>query len=390
MIVARFRSDVPIEDRSRLTCAWHQRGYRSLQCLVGRHTLVTFPDLEATSPKGAEFVALLQATPALEWVVDSVDAPALGSLAATGEPTAVRVSDDCVVGGGRFTWIAGPCAVESAAQLLGVAREVRDRGAHLLRGGAFKPRTSPYAFQGLGKAGLDLLREASAETGLGVVTEVVDVAHVEAVAEVAQVLQIGARNAQNFALLHEVALTGRPVLLKRGFGCTVPEWLHGAEYLLAAGNGNVLLCERGVRTHGNTTRFTLDISAVPLAKRLSHLPVIVDPSHACGRSDLVAPLAAAAAAAGADGVMVDVDRAGHSALCDGEQAITPDAFGALVERTNRMLRSLDPEPDPAREGRPPTPGSRTTTATGSLPLRAHAPRDAGDDVAGLERRTDLP
>ncbi|MFH9074574.1 3-deoxy-7-phosphoheptulonate synthase [Streptomyces alboflavus] len=349
MIVARLHPDVLLDERSRLTSAWRHRGHRSFHCRAGRHTLVTFPDLAAASPEGREFVDLLRATSAVASVVDSTDAPPLGSLAATGEPSAVRVSDDCTVGGGRFTWIAGPCAVESEAQLLGVARAVRERGAHLLRGGAFKPRTSPYAFQGIGKDGLDLLREASTETGLGVVTEVVDAAHVEAVAEVAHVLQIGARNAQNFALLHEVALTGRPVLLKRGFGCTVPEWLNGAEYLLAAGNGKVLLCERGVRAHGDSTRFTLDISAVPLAKRLSHLPVIVDPSHACGRSDLVAPLAAAAAAAGADGVMVDVDGAGHTALCDGEQAITPDAFGALVERTGRMLHSLDPAgPDAAR------------------------------------------
>ncbi|MFD9075458.1 3-deoxy-7-phosphoheptulonate synthase [Streptomyces lasiicapitis] len=342
MIVARLHPDVPVDERSRLTSAWLRRGQRSFQCRAGRHTLVTFPDLAAGSPSGQEFVAQLRATATVDTVVDSAAAPPLGSLAATGEPSAVRVSDRWTVGGGRFTWIAGPCAVESEAQLMSVARDVRDGGAHLLRGGAFKPRTSPYAFQGIGKDGLDLLRDASAATGLGVVTEVVDAAHVEAVAEVAHVLQIGARNAQNFPLLHEVALTGRPVLLKRGFGCTVPEWLHSAEYLLAAGNGDVLLCERGVRTLGNSTRFTLDISAVPLVKGLSHLPVSVAPSHACGRRDLVAPRAAAAAAAGADGVMVDVDQEGHVALCDGEQAITPAEFGVLARRTNRMLQSLGP------------------------------------------------
>ncbi|WP_172382356.1 3-deoxy-7-phosphoheptulonate synthase [Streptomyces sp. MNP-20] len=342
MIVARLRPHVPIGEQTRLTSAWRHDGHRSFHCRAGRHTLVTFPDLAPASPAGEEFVALLRATAAVEAVVDSAQVPPLGSFAATGEPSAVRVADAWSVGGGSFTWIAGPCAVESAEQLMAVARGVRARGAHLLRGGAFKPRTSPYAFQGLGTDGLALLRDAAAATGLGVVTEVVDVAHVEAVAEVAEVLQIGTRNAQNYPLLREAALTGRPVLLKRGFGCTVQEWLHSAEYLLAAGNGRVLLCERGVRTFEDASRFTLDITAVPLVKRLSHLPVIVDPSHACGHGDLVAPLAAAAAVAGADGVMVDVNEAGHTALCDGKQAITPDEFGALVARTGRILHSAEP------------------------------------------------
>ncbi|WP_078869021.1 3-deoxy-7-phosphoheptulonate synthase [Streptomyces sp. NRRL B-1347] len=342
MIVARLRPHVLIDEQSRLTSAWRHDGHRSFHCRAGRHTLVAFPDLAPASPAGEEFAALLRATAAVETVVDSAQSPPLGSFAATGEHSAVRVTDDWSVGGGSFTWIAGPCAVESADRLTTVARDVRARGAHLLRGGAFKPRTSPYAFQGLGTDGLALLRDAAAAAGLGVVTEVVDAAHVEAVAEVADVLQIGTRNAQNFPLLREVALTGRPVLLKRGFGCTVQEWLHSAEYLLAAGNGNVLLCERGVRTFENASRFTLDITAVPLLKRLSHLPVIVDPSHACGHADLVAPLAAAAAVAGADGVMVDVDEAGRTALCDAEQAITPDEFGALVARTGRILDSAEP------------------------------------------------
>ncbi|GGV41108.1 3-deoxy-7-phosphoheptulonate synthase [Streptomyces spectabilis] len=341
MIVARLRPLVPLDEQSRLTSAWRHDGHRSFHCRAGRHTLVTFPDLAPASPDGEEFMAVLRASAAVEAVVDSAQSPPLSSFAATGEPSAVRVGDRSV-GGGSFTWIAGPCAVESADQLMTVARDVRARGAHLLRGGAFKPRTSPYAFQGLGTDGLALLRDAAAATGLGVVTEVVDAAHVEAVAEVADVLQIGTRNAQNFPLLREVALTGRPVLLKRGFGCTVKEWLHSAEYLLAAGNGNVLLCERGVRTFEDASRFTLDITAVPLLKRLSHLPVIVDPSHACGHADLVAPLAAAAAVAGADGVMVDVDEEGRTALCDGKQAITPDAFGALVARTARILHSAEP------------------------------------------------
>ncbi|MFI9724509.1 3-deoxy-7-phosphoheptulonate synthase [Streptomyces sp. NPDC052396] len=354
MIVARFRPDVLIDEQSRLAAGWRHRGHRSFRCRVGHRTLVTFPDLAAASPEGERFLTVLRATRAVESVVDSAESPPLGSLAAVGEPTAVQVSEDWTVGGGRFTWIAGPCAVESQAQLTAVAGEVRAHGAQLLRGGAFKPRTSPYAFQGLGQEGLRLLAEASAATGLPVVTEVVDSAQVEAVAEVAQVLQIGARNAQNFALLREVALTGRPVLLKRGFGCTVQEWLHSAEYLLAAGNSQVLLCERGVRTFESATRFTLDISAVSLVKRLSHLPVLVDPSHACGRADLVAPLAAAAAVAGADGVMVDVHQDAHGALCDGQQAITPEEFGALVTRTSRILHSIDPtEPvaDHAMAGR---------------------------------------
>ncbi|MEV5506684.1 3-deoxy-7-phosphoheptulonate synthase [Streptomyces orinoci] len=354
MIVARFRPDVLTDEQSRLVAGWRHRGHRSFRCRVGHRTLITFPDLAAASPEGQRFLTVLRATRAVETVVDSAGSPPLGSLAAAGEPTAVPVSDDWSVGGGRFTWIAGPCAVESEDQLALAAKEVRARGAQLLRGGAFKPRTSPYSFQGLGRDGLRMLGEVSAATGLPVVTEVVDPAQAETVAEVAQVLQIGARNAQNFALLREAALTGRAVLLKRGFGCTVQEWLHSAEYLLAAGNSRVLLCERGVRTFENSTRFTLDISAVSLVKRLSHLPVLVDPSHACGRSDLVAPLAAAAAVAGADGVMVDVHQDASTALCDGEQAITAEEFGALVDRTGRLLHSLGPDrpaADPAMAGR---------------------------------------
>ena len=349
MIVARMRSTVELAEQHRLAAHWDGQGHRSFRCRVGRWTLVTFPDVVAGSPAGQEFVEALHAVPGIESVVDSTESPPLASLLATGEPSVVPVAGDRSVGGGGFTVIAGPCAVEDETQLMTLAREVRDHGADLLRGGAFKPRTSPYAFQGLGGEGLRMLREASEATGLPVVTEVLDVAGVKAVAEVAHVLQIGARNGQNFALLREVALTGLPVLLKRGFGCTVEEWLHSAEYLLMAGNGHVVLCERGIRTFENATRFTLDISAVPLVKRISHLPVVVDPSHACGRSDLVEPLAAVAAAAGADGVMVDVHHDADAARCDGKQAITPEEFGALVHRTGRVLRGLDrPAPEAGR------------------------------------------
>lgn len=229
------------------------------------------------------------------------------------------------IGPGTVTLIAGPCAVESREQTLAAARMAREAGATILRGGAYKPRTSPYAFQGTGEAGLAILAEARAETGLPVVTEVLRPQDAELVAEYADMLQIGARNMQNFDLLRAVARTGRPVLLKRGMSATIEEWLLAAEYIASAGNLNIVLCERGIRTFEPTTRNTLDISAVPVAQQLSHLPVIVDPSHAGGRRDLVLPLTRAAVAVGADGVIVDLHPAPAEARCDGAQALTyPD------------------------------------------------------------------
>jgi 3-deoxy-7-phosphoheptulonate synthase len=236
------------------------------------------------------------------------------------------------VGGNNFALIAGPCTVESREQTLETARVVRDAGGTLFRGGAYKPRTSPYAFQGLGQEGLRLLREAKEETGLPVVTEVLDVRDLEQVLDVADVIQIGARNMQNYTLLAEVGRSGRPALLKRGLSSTLEELLMAAEYILKEGNEAVMLCERGIRTFETAYRFTLDLMAVPVLKELTHLPVFVDPSHAAGRRDLVMPLSLAAAAAGADGIIVEVHPRPTEAICDGPQALVADEFAEYVER----------------------------------------------------------
>ncbi len=230
------------------------------------------------------------------------------------------------IGGGNFALIAGPCTVESRDQMLQTAQVVCDAGAGLLRGGAYKPRTSPYAFQGLGQEGLRLLAEAKRETGMPIVTELMDMRDIDAVLEVADVVQIGARNMQNYPLLAEIGRSGRPALLKRGLSSTLDELLMAAEYILKEGNPNVMLCERGIRTFETAYRFTLDLMAVPVLKELSHLPVIVDPSHAAGRRDLVLPLSLAAAAAGADGVIVEVHPNPDEAICDGPQALRADDF----------------------------------------------------------------
>ncbi|KWT62283.1 3-deoxy-7-phosphoheptulonate synthase [Streptomyces albus subsp. albus] len=243
------------------------------------------------------------------------------------------------IGPDTLSVIAGPCAVESPEQTLTAARMARAAGASLLRGGAYKPRTSPYAYQGLGEAGLRILADVREETGLPVVTEVIDPGSVELVASYADMLQIGTRNMQNFALLQAVGSAGRPVLLKRGFGATIDEWLMAAEYIAQRGNLDIVLCERGIRTFETRTRNTLDISAVPVVQRLSHLPVIVDPSHSGGRRELVLPLMRAALAVGADGVMIDVHPAPESALCDGDQALL-DADMQEIAKTATVLSPL--------------------------------------------------
>ena len=235
-------------------------------------------------------------------------------------------------GGPHFLTIAGPCTVESREQLLESAQVVRDGGAQLLRGGAYKPRTSPYSFQGLAEAGLRLLQEAKEETGLPVVTELMDVRDLEAVLEVADVIQLGARNMQNYTLLTEVGRSGRPVLLKRGLSATLEELLMAAEYVLKEGNDAVMLCERGIRTFETAYRFTLDLMAIPVLKELSHLPVVVDPSHAAGRRDLVRPLSLAAAAAGADGIIVEIHPEPEAAICDGPQALPAEGFSDYMRQ----------------------------------------------------------
>jgi 3-deoxy-7-phosphoheptulonate synthase len=248
-----------------------------------------------------------------------------------GERTVIDV-DGRKVGGDNFALIAGPCTVESRDQTLEVARTVADHGASMLRGGAYKPRTSPYSFQGLGTEGLRLLQEAKEETGLPIVTELMDVRDVPDVAEVADVIQIGARSMQNYTLLSEAGRTGIPVLLKRGLSSTLEELLMAAEYVLKEGNEHVILCERGIRTFETAYRFTLDLLAVPALRELTHLPVIVDPSHAAGRRDWVQPMSLAAAAAGADGVIVEVHSEPEAAVCDGPQAVATDSFADYAER----------------------------------------------------------
>ena len=256
---------------------------------------------------------------------------------ATKQRTVVKVDDVAV--GRDLAIIAGPCSVESESQTLITAQAVKDAGANMLRGGAFKPRTSPYSFQGLGLNGLKILAKAKKETGLPIVTEVIDPRDVSWVAEFADVLQIGTRNMQNFALLKEVGQIGRPVLLKRGMYSTLEEWLNCAEYILSEGNPDVILCERGIRTFETYTRNTLDLSAVPAIKELTHLPIIVDPTHSTGRISLIGPMSMAAVAAGVDGLIIEVHHDPQAAKCDADQALTPHMFRDIMNRL-RPLRDF--------------------------------------------------
>lgn len=250
------------------------------------------------------------------------------------EDTVIEIGETRI-GGGNFCMIAGPCSVESEEQIVAVARDVKKAGATLLRGGAFKPRTSPYAFQGLKAEGLELLKIARQETGLPFVTEIMSVSTLDLFEDV-DVIQVGARNMQNFDLLMELGKLDKPILLKRGLANTMKELLMSAEYIMASGNEKVILCERGVRTFETYTRNTLDLSAVPMLHELSHLPVVVDPSHATGIASLVPPMALAAAASGADGIMIEVHNDPVHALCDGAQSLTPPQFAALAEKLRRV------------------------------------------------------
>jgi len=271
--------------------------------------------------------------------------PYVRALRLPGEPRSVVHVGEHSIGGGELTLIAGPCAVEPDQDWDGLAQQIKRCGAHLLRGGGFKPRSSPYDFQGLGAEGLVRLADAGRKANLPIVTEAVDERSLEAVEAHAQMIQIGARNMQNYALLKRAGKSQLPVLLKRGLAASLDDWLLAAEYLLDAGNENVVLCERGIRTFSDHSRFTLDLSVLPRVQELSHLPVIVDPSHATGRRSSVAPLAKAGAAAGADGIMVEVHPEPSAALCDGAQALTPSDF----ERLAVQLRALASVRDAADE-----------------------------------------
>ncbi len=284
----------------------------------------------------------LQAFPGVENVLPILKPFKLASRDFRKENTVIKIGS-AEIGGKRIAVIAGPCAVENKTLTHEIAKAVKDGGATFLRGGAFKPRTSPYAFQGLEEEGLKYLAEARERTGLPIVTEVMDGRDIELIAKYADVLQIGARNMQNFRLLKEVGLCKKPVLLKRGISATVKEWLMSAEYILAGGNREVVLCERGIRTYETATRNTLDLSAIPVLKQMTHLPVVVDPSHAVGKWDLVAPMAKAAVAAGADGLLIEVHANPEEALCDGEQSLKPKAFKQLMEEMRPIAQAVGRE-----------------------------------------------
>jgi 3-deoxy-7-phosphoheptulonate synthase len=283
--------------------------------------------------------APLEAIPGVAQVVPILPPYKLASSEAHPEPSVVEVAK-VKIGGGHLAMIAGPCAVEGAARMDTIARAVKAAGANLLRGGAFKPRTSPYAFQGMGEDGLKILREAGDQHGLPIVTEVMDPRRVELVHRYADMLQIGARNMQNFNLLTEVGQTHKPVLLKRGMSATVKDLLMSAEYILSEGNSSVVLCERGIRSFDTSTRNLFDVAAVPACKLLSHLPIIVDPSHATGRPELIGPCALAGIAAGADGVHIEVHDCPEEALSDGPQALLPKQYAELVAQIRALAALL--------------------------------------------------
>jgi len=282
---------------------------------------------------------MLDMLPGVEDVIPISKPYKLSSREFQAEDTTIRVGN-LTIGGGELVVMAGPCAVETEEQVLATARAVKAAGAHMLRGGAYKPSTSPYQFRGMGRAGLKILAAAREETGLPIVTEVLTPGDVEAVAEYTDVLQVGARNMQNFTLLDEVGKARKPVMLKRGFAATIQEWLLSAEYILSQGNRQVMLCERGIRTFETYTRNTMDVSAIPVIHKVSHLPVIGDPSHGTGKWYLVTPLALAAVAAGADGLLIEVHPTPDTALKDGAQSLTFENFQRLMEQVTVVARAV--------------------------------------------------
>lgn len=300
-------------ERTIIACVGDERNHHTLE------SLIVLPQVESVTPVQKKYKLVSREYQAQDTVLDV---------------------NGCRIGGGTFHVVAGPCSVETAAQTLETAKAVKACGATLFRGGAFKPRTSPYDFQGLGREGLELLRQARAATGLPIVTEVMSPQDVEMVAEVADVLQIGARNAQNVPLLAAAAKSGKVILLKRGMSSYVDEWLLAAEYICVHGNSKVILCERGIRTFDHACRNTLDVGAVAVAKKETHLPVFVDPSHAAGRADMVIPLARAAVAAGADGLLVEVHPNPATALSDGGQQLKPEQFAELMAQIRPLVEVM--------------------------------------------------
>ncbi len=321
------------EQKTRLVNFIRERGGKPSEMTLRDRLVVTFN--ESLNGK-LDFLAFA----GVEQVVTTQTEFKKSSWETQSEPTRIKVGN-AEIGPGRFNVIAGPCAVESADQYLRIAHKAKKAGAHFLRGGAFKPRTSPFSFQGLGRSGLEILAEARKETDLPIITEALDVRDVEFVYKVTDVIQVGSRNMQNFPLLREVGKTDKPVLLKRGLAATIQEWLLAAEYVLEGGNSQVVLCERGIRSFDQETRNFLDLAAVPIVHGKSHLPVLVDPSHALGRRDLVAPMTKAALAAGANGVMIEIHDEPETALSDGFQAIHPDNLEDIIKDLKRMGAALD-------------------------------------------------
>ncbi len=314
----------------------HEKGYKT-HLIYGTARLVIGAigqEKSSVTPTG------LETMPGVEKVMRVMAPYKLVSREVKIDDSVINV-DGVQVGGDDIVIMAGPCAVESYDQISRIARGVRNGGAQILRGGAFKPRSSPYSFQGLEEEGLKIMAEVRRELGLAFVTEVITPADVEMVANYANIIQVGARNMQNYALLRELGRCDKPVLLKRGFASTIEEWLMAAEYIMNEGNYKVILCERGIRTFENYTRNTLDISAIPLVKRLSHLPVIVDPSHSTGDWRLVSPLAGAAVAAGADGILVEVHHNPEEALCDGAQSLTIENFNHMMEGLQKVALAVN-------------------------------------------------
>jgi 3-deoxy-7-phosphoheptulonate synthase len=332
-MLVRLRKNLADRDLQALVDLARELGYR-LRFLDEERELVR---LEGAGRP--EHRSLLEDCFAVAAVLDSGAARELHQRSPEGSDTVVRVGA-AAFGGGAISLIAGPCAIETYETTLSIAKEVRARGAVVLRGGAFKPRTSPYSFQGTRQEGLEILGRVRAETGMAVVTEALDPRDIEAVGEVADMFQVGSRNMANQPLLGELGLQRKPVLLKRGFAATLREFLMAAEFILAGGNSQVVLCERGIRSFDTSTRNVLDVGGVAWLKRATHLPVIVDPSHAAGRAELVRPLARAGLAAGADGVMCEVHSAPHEAHSDGSQAIDPEGFSAIAADA-RALAALD-------------------------------------------------
>ena len=295
-----------------------------------------------TSKVAEEEEDAIRVMPGVENVIRILKPYKLASRDFKAEDTTINVRGN-IVGGKKIHVVAGPCAVENRTMLMDIAEKVKDAGATFLRGGAFKPRTSPYSFQGLGEEALKYLSDVREKTGLPIVTELMDSRDIEGILKYADIVQIGARNMQNFRLLLEVGTCNKPVLLKRGLSATIEEWLMAAEYIMLKGNQNVILCERGIRTFETATRNTLDLSAVPLLKQLTHLPVIVDPSHGVGKWNLVTPMSRAAVAAGADGLLIEVHTNPEEALSDGEQSLKPDVFKKLMEELRPVAAAVGRE-----------------------------------------------